>query len=105
MKAGTAQKILLHTLSTAAMIRLGRTYSNFMVDVVATNAKLRGRVLQILVAATGIDEESGSRILTEAGGDLKTAIVAVLADLDAVTARIRLDEADGHVRQALDVRP
>jgi len=101
MKAGTAQKVVLHTLSTAAMIRLGRTYSNLMVDVVATNAKLRGRVLASLVAATGVDEENGSRILTEAGGDLKTAIVAVLGDLDVIAARLRLDEAGGHVRHAL----
>jgi len=104
MKAGTAQKVVLHTLSTAAMIRLGRTYSNLMVDVVATNAKLRGRVLAILVAATGVDEETGGRVLTEAGGDLKTAIIAVLSGVDTVTARVRLDEAGGHVRRALAAR-
>ncbi|BCJ75182.1 N-acetylmuramic acid 6-phosphate etherase [Catellatospora sp. IY07-71] len=105
MKAGTAQKLVLHTLSTAAMVRLGRTYSNLMVDVVATNAKLRGRVLAILVAATGVDEQTGRRVLADSGGDLKTAIVAVLSDLDPVTARIRLDEAGGHVRQAIAARP
>jgi N-acetylmuramic acid 6-phosphate etherase len=105
MKAGTAQKLVLHTLSTAAMVRLGRTYSNLMVDVVATNAKLRGRVLAILVAATGVDEQTGRRALADSGGDLKTAIVAVLGDVDPVTARIRLDEAGGHVRQAIAARP
>ena len=60
------------------MVRLGRTYSNLMVDVVATNAKLRGRALTILIAATGVDEDTGRRALADAGGDLKAAIVAVL---------------------------
>ncbi|MEV0425788.1 N-acetylmuramic acid 6-phosphate etherase [Micromonospora sp. NPDC050495] len=101
MKAGTAQKLVLHTFSTATMVRLGRTYSNLMVDVVATNAKLRGRVLTTLVAATGVEEATARQALAAAGGDLKVAIVTVLTGTDAATARGRLDAAGGHVRRAL----
>jgi len=105
MKAGTAQKVVLHTLSTATMIRLGRTYSNLMVEVIATNAKLRGRVLSTLMDATGVDEQTGQAVLAEAGGDLKVAIVAILAHIDTRTARVRLRDAGGRVRDALNRPP
>lgn len=105
MKAGTAQKVVLHTLSTATMIRLGRIYSNLMVDVVATNAKLRGRVLSTLIEATGVDEQTGAATLAQAGGDLKIAIVMVLAGIDAATARVRLADCAGRIRDALQDLP
>ncbi|MBM7786238.1 N-acetylmuramic acid 6-phosphate etherase [Tenggerimyces flavus] len=101
MKAGTAQKLVLNAFSTAVMVRLGRTYSNLMVDMVATNAKLRGRTLAILAEATGLDEDTGARVLTEAGGELKTAIVSVLAGVDPSDARSALETSEGHVHAAL----
>jgi N-acetylmuramic acid 6-phosphate etherase len=101
MKAGTAQKLVLNAFSTAVMVRLGRTYSNLMVDMVATNAKLRGRTLGILAEATGLDEDTSERVLTEAGGELKTAIVSVLAGVDPGDARTALETSEGHVHAAL----
>lgn len=101
LKAGTAQKLILNSFSTAVMIRLGRTWSNFMVDVVATNAKLRGRVVRILQEATGADAERARRALDDADGELKPALLAMLADTDAATARAALAEHDGSVAQAL----
>lgn len=101
MKAGTAQKLVLNAFSTAVMVRLGRTYSNFMVDLLATNAKLRGRMLAILREATGLSEEACRRALAEAGGELKTALVAVLGGVTPEEARAALARADGHVHAAL----
>ncbi|HEY8372691.1 MAG TPA: N-acetylmuramic acid 6-phosphate etherase [Pseudonocardiaceae bacterium] len=101
MKAGTAQKLVLTAFSTAVMIRRGRTYSNLMVSVVATNAKLRGRTLRILTEATGLDEQECSRALAEAGGDLKVALVRLLSGADTERSAAALAEADGHVRAAL----
>ena len=83
LKAGTAQKLVLNSFSTAVMIRLGRTWSNLMVDVVATNAKLRGRVVRILQEATGADAEQARAALDEAGGELKPALLSMLAGVDA----------------------
>lgn len=101
LKAGTAQKLVLNGFSTALMIRLGKTYSNLMVDVTRHNAKLRGRVLVILEEATGASEAECRRALDEAEGDTKTAIVAILAGTDATTARVALEAADRRVREAL----
>ncbi|GAA4557644.1 N-acetylmuramic acid 6-phosphate etherase [Planotetraspora kaengkrachanensis] len=101
MKAGTAQKLVLNTFSTAVMIRLGRTYSNLMTDVTATNAKLRGRLVTILEEATGRTEEQCARTLTAAEGDLKVALVCLLADAPVGEARIALQAAGGGVRAAL----
>ncbi len=101
MKAGTAQKLVLNAFSTAIMVRLGRTYSNLMVDLVATNAKLRGRMLDILREATGRSAETCARALTEAGGELKTALVAVLGEVPPERARAALQRSDGHVHAAL----
>lgn len=106
MKAGTAQKMTLTAFSTATMIKLGRTYSNLMVGMLATNAKLRGRTLRILGEATGADEQTCDEALTEADGDLKVALVHLLGDVDTAAAAAALDRTDGHVRDALDeVRP
>jgi N-acetylmuramic acid 6-phosphate etherase len=101
MKAGTAQKLVLNTLSSAVMIRLGRTYSNLMIDVTATNAKLRGRLVTILEEATGHTEAQCAETLTEAEGDLKVALVCLLADAPVGEARIALQAAGGRVRAAL----
>ncbi|KXK58289.1 N-acetylmuramic acid 6-phosphate etherase [Micromonospora rosaria] len=103
MKAGTAQKLVLNTFSTAVMVRLGRVYSNLMVDLVATNAKLRGRVLSILVEATGCSEEVSRRALHEADGDLKTALVSLVSGAGVPAARAALARAAHQVRGALDL--
>ncbi|ANN14662.1 N-acetylmuramic acid 6-phosphate etherase [Amycolatopsis orientalis] len=102
MKAGTAQKIILTAFSTATMIKLGRTYSNLMVSMRATNAKLRGRTIRILREATGMSMADCSDALTEADGDLKVALVHLLSGEDVANAAKALAASDGHVRKALD---
>ncbi|MEU3626259.1 N-acetylmuramic acid 6-phosphate etherase [Amycolatopsis coloradensis] len=102
MKAGTAQKIILTAFSTATMIKLGRTYSNLMVSMRATNAKLRGRTIRILREATGMSMADCSDALTEAEGDLKVALVHLLSGEDVANAAKALAASDGHVRKALD---
>jgi N-acetylmuramic acid 6-phosphate etherase len=101
LKAGTAQKLVLNTISTVSMIRLGKTYGNLMVDVVATNDKLRNRVRRIVELATGAPSPDVAAALEDADGEAKVAIVMLLAGLDAATARTRLDAANGVVRKAL----
>jgi N-acetylmuramic acid 6-phosphate etherase len=102
LKAGTAQKLVLNSLSTALMVRLGRTYSNLMIDVSPKNAKLRGRVLRILEQATGASREESAAALREAEGDVRTALVSLAAAVDAEQARAALDASGGHVRTAVD---
>lgn len=101
LKAGTAQKLVLNTISTVAMVRLGKTFGNLMVDVVATNDKLRARVRRIVRLATGVSADVADETLDAAGGDAKVAIVALLADVDVDVARARLEQAGGAVRKAL----
>ncbi|MFC4002569.1 N-acetylmuramic acid 6-phosphate etherase [Prauserella oleivorans] len=102
MKAGTAQKIVLTAFSTATLVKLGRTYSNLMVSMRATNAKLRGRTLRILREATGMSTQDCDEALTKASGDLKVALVHLLAGVDVEVAIEALDAANGHVRDALE---
>jgi N-acetylmuramic acid 6-phosphate etherase len=101
LKAGTAQKLVLNTISTVSMIRTGKTFGNLMVDVRATNDKLRARVRRIVEVATGASPDEVEAALEAAGGEAKVAIVALLAEVDAVTARSRLEAADGRIRAAL----
>jgi N-acetylmuramic acid 6-phosphate etherase len=101
LKAGTAQKLVLNGFSTAVMVRLGHTWSNLMVDMVATNAKLRGRVIRILREASGVDETAARRALELASGELKPALVALLAGVDPDLARGALEDHRGSVAQAL----
>jgi N-acetylmuramic acid 6-phosphate etherase len=101
MKAGSAQKLVLTAFSTAVMVRLGRTYSNLMVSMRATNAKLRGRTLRILREATGLPQQECARALDDARGDLKVALVHLLSGVDATRAATALAANDGHVRLAL----
>jgi N-acetylmuramic acid 6-phosphate etherase len=101
MKAGTAQKLVLNTISTVTMIRLGKTYGNLMVDVVASNAKLRQRSRRAVALATGATDETAGAALEQAGGDAKVAIVSLLGGLDPEAARERLAQAGGAVRRAL----
>ena len=102
LKAGTAQKLVLNTISTIAMVRLGKTFGNLMVDVVATNVKLRERVRAIVRNATGSPPDRVDAALEASAGDAKVAIVMLLRDVDEHTARERLDGAGGVVRRALE---
>ena len=101
MKAGTAQKLVLNTISTVTMVRLGKTFGNLMVDVVASNSKLRPRARRAVALATGAAETDVDAALAAAGGNEKVAIVSLLADVDAATAAGRLERARGVVRDAL----
>ncbi|WP_327296845.1 MULTISPECIES: N-acetylmuramic acid 6-phosphate etherase [unclassified Streptomyces] len=101
LKAGTAQKLVLNMLSTITMIRLGKTYGNLMVDVRASNEKLRARSRRIVALATGADDAEIEKALTEAEGEVKTAILIILGTVDAPTATHLLEETGGHLRAAL----
>lgn len=102
LKAGTAQKMTLNMLSTGAMILLGKTYGNLMVDVQATNEKLRRRALQIVQAGTGLDSAAAEALLQTARGDAKAAILASRARLSPELARERLAAHGGMLRAALE---
>ncbi len=101
LRSGTSQKLVLNLLSTCAMVRLGKTYGNLMVDLRATNEKLRVRSVRTVVSATGVSESEAAAALASADGAVKTAIFMVLAGVDASEARTRLDAASGHLREAL----
>ncbi|MGH3309850.1 MAG: N-acetylmuramic acid 6-phosphate etherase [Streptomyces sp.] len=101
LKAGTAQKLVLNMLSTITMIRLGKTYGNLMVDLRASNEKLRARSRRIVSLATGAGDETIEAALTQADDEVKTAILIVLAGVDGRTAVRLLDAANGHLRAAL----
>ncbi len=105
MKAGTAQKMVLNMLSTAAMVRWGRVYSNLMVDFQPSNAKLRGRAQAIVAAAAGIPLADAGRFLQAAGEQVKPAIVMAVSGCDLPTALAKLDRAGGSVRDALAAGP
>ena len=101
LKATSALKLILNSFSTALMVRLGKTYSNLMVEVSATNDKLRARKVRILCEASGADELAAEAALTQADGDLRAALVALLAGVGAERARQALDAAGGSMRGAL----
>ena len=101
LKAGTAQKLVLNTISTATMIRLGRTYAGLMVGVVPENAKLRERARRNVVLASGRSEADVDEALAAAEGDARVALVSLLGGLDPTAARERLQGAGGSVRVAL----
>lgn len=102
LKAGTAQKIALNTFSSALMVRLHKVYGNLMVDLRATNAKLRRRALALTMIASGADELAAERALRDAGFRVKVAIVALRARVTVQEAAARLDAQRGSVRAALD---
>ncbi|GGR91759.1 N-acetylmuramic acid 6-phosphate etherase [Deinococcus sedimenti] len=102
LKAGTAQKIALNTLSSALMVQLGKVYGNLMVDLKATNAKLEMRAVRLVQHGAHCDDHQARAALRDAGGHVKTAIVALRLGVTAADARARLDAADGHARAALD---
>ena len=101
MKAGTAQKLVLNMLSTASMIRLGKTYHNFMVDLKTTNEKLMARGTRMLMEITGVTQEKAEETLSLANHRVKTAIYMILADVDPDMAEQQLADAEGFLRKAL----
>lgn len=103
LKAGTAQKLVLNTLSTLTMVQSGKVYGNLMVDVQSTNEKLRVRAERTVVHATGCTSEVAAGALTSAAGSVKLAIAIIETGADADTARALLDAADGNLRRALAV--
>jgi N-acetylmuramic acid 6-phosphate etherase len=100
LKAGTAQKLVLNTISTVTMIRLGRTYGGLMIGVAPNNEKLRERARRNVVLASGAPEERVDEALEAAAGDARVALVSLLAGVDADAARSRLQASDGSVRKA-----
>jgi N-acetylmuramic acid 6-phosphate etherase len=101
MKAGTAQKLVLNMLSTAAMIRMGRVYDNWMIGVTLTNRKLQARGLRILVEASGATVAEATRALRQSGHNLDVALIMVKGGVSARDARRKLQAAQGNLREAL----
>ena len=104
MKAGTAQKMVLNMLSTAAMVRMGRVYDNWMIGVALTNQKLRARGLRILAEASGATVAEATRALRQSGHDMPIELVILKSGGTAREARHRLREAAGNIRNALNER-
>ncbi|RZB18123.1 N-acetylmuramic acid 6-phosphate etherase [Streptomyces sp. F001] len=102
LKAGTAQKLVLNMLSTITMIRLGKTYGNLMVDVRASNEKLRARSRRIVALATGAPDDEIERALAATDGEVKAAILTIAGGVDGGTAARLLEESGGHLRAALE---
>ncbi|MET9292021.1 N-acetylmuramic acid 6-phosphate etherase [Streptomyces sp. NPDC003077] len=101
LKAGTAQKLVLNMLSTITMIRLGKTYGNLMVDVRASNEKLRARSRRIVALATGAPDAEVEAALAATAGEVKNAILTLLGQVDGPTAARLLADSHGHLRAAL----
>jgi N-acetylmuramic acid 6-phosphate etherase len=101
LKSGTAQKLVLNMISTIAMVRLGKTYGNLMIDLRATNEKLRARAQRIVQKAAGTDPVEARRALDDADGEVKTAIVMLRTGTGAADARGRLERSGGNLRKAL----
>ena len=97
MKAGTATKMVLNTISTSAMVKLGKVYGNLMVDLQVTCQKLQDRGERILMDTLGVGREEAQRLLDASGGHVKTAIVMSRLGVDAQEARRRLEEKGGAI--------
>ncbi len=101
LKAGTATKLILNSITTAAMIRIGKTYGNLMVDLRATNIKLVARSRRLVRILTGLDEQQAEQLLAQAGGSVKTAIVMHHRQVDATMANELLELEGGHLRMVI----
>jgi N-acetylmuramic acid 6-phosphate etherase len=105
LKAGTATKLVLNTITTAAMIRLGKAYGNLMVDLMAWSEKLKDRGERIVMEAAQVDRSRARRAIEDAKGSVKLAVVMVRKGLDRDAARRLLEEAGGLVRRAIGDPP
>lgn len=103
MKSGTAQKMILNMLTTAAMIRLGKSYGNIMVDLQLTNAKLHERAKKIIMEIAKLNYEEASELLKASGGHVKTAIIMSLTDIPFDKAKQLLEKANGYIKKALQI--
>ena len=102
MKAGTATKLILNTLTTASMIKMGKVYENLMVDLQVNNVKLKDRAERMLITVTDLDRDAAGRLLDEAKGNVKTAIIMQKLQIDYNDARKKLDAYEGFVRKVLN---
>ena len=102
MKSGTAQKMVCNMITTTAMIKLGKVYGNLMIDVMPTNEKLKSRAINILITASGINEEEAHKKL-EKFGTVKKALFSILSGIDDVNkVEDILNKNKGHIRKALE---
>src|SRR5262249_34241253 len=101
MKAGTATKLVLNTITTASMVRMGKVYGNLMVDLQVTCEKLRDRGQRILMETVGVERDAAEDLLDRAGGHVKTAIVMAKLGIERDEARQRLDDAGGVLVQVV----
>jgi N-acetylmuramic acid 6-phosphate etherase len=102
MKSGTAQKFVLNMLTTASMIRLGKTYGNVMIDLQLTNNKLKERAKRIIMETTGVNYDEAVKYLNLAQGHVKTALVMILTGTTSDEANFFLQKADGFIKKAVD---
>ncbi|MCG9598383.1 N-acetylmuramic acid 6-phosphate etherase [Vibrio sp. Isolate25] len=102
LKSGTAQKLVLNMLTTASMIRLGKSYENLMVDVKATNKKLVARAARIVMQATDCDKQQAITTLEQTDYDVKLAILMILTGLDVDSAKQQLSRQEGFLRKAVE---
>ena len=102
MKSGSAQKLVLNMLTTASMVRLGKSYQNLMIDVKASNDKLVARALRIVIQATDCDEEAARAKLELSHYDVKLAILMILTDLNLEQAKQKLIKKEGFLRLAIE---
>ncbi len=102
MKAGTATKLILNTLTTASMIKMGKVYENLMVDLQVKNVKLKDRAERIIMTVTDLDRDASDKLLDEAKGNVKAAIVMHKQQTDYEDARKKLEEYEGFVRRVLE---
>ena len=102
MKSGTAQKMVLNMLTTCSMIKLGKVYGNLMVDLKASNKKLRDRALRLIIHATGLTPAEAEIYLEGAGGHVKLAILMAKRGLDRAAAQTLLDRCEGRLAQAIE---
>jgi N-acetylmuramic acid 6-phosphate etherase len=101
LKAGTATKLILNQITTLTMVRMGKVHENLMVDLKATNQKLRDRGARILATLTGLSRDESLKLLMSADGEVKTAIVMRKRGVGVGTARAMLEKAGGNLRKAL----
>ena len=105
MKAGTATKLVLNTITTGAMIRLGKTYGNLMVDLRATNEKLKDRSERIVLEVCDLSRDAARSLLDRAGGTVKTAIVMHFLGVDRMQAERALEQGAGVIRRVTRRNP
>lgn len=103
LKAGTATKMILNMISTASMVGIGKVYKNFMVDLNASNQKLKTRSENIVMEVTGINRNNARKKLMECEWDVKVSIFSILTDNDVNESKERLEESNGFLRKALDL--